>query len=123
MTIWQIYVCMKDTARRASPSVHFRNPFGSCNCMMKTFSMAVALHSQLALVLAVVATLAYAQGRYCPASMIQLYNGVVCQNDQTCQMQSSGFFCYRGYCCANSVSKYFEMNRVPCIVDLSDFIP
>ncbi|KAH7697510.1 EB module family protein, partial [Aphelenchoides avenae] len=36
--------------------------------------------------------------------MIQLYNGVVCQNDQTCQMQSNGFFCYQGYCCANSVT-------------------
>ncbi|KAI6213589.1 EB domain and Cysteine-rich repeat-containing protein [Aphelenchoides besseyi] len=40
----------------------------------------------------------------CPANMIQLYNGVSCQTDQACQRLSPGFFCYNGFCCANSIS-------------------
>ncbi|CAD5231411.1 unnamed protein product [Bursaphelenchus xylophilus] len=36
--------------------------------------------------------------------MVQLYNGVPCQSDQSCQRLSTGFFCYQGRCCSNSVS-------------------
>ncbi|KAI6189874.1 EB domain and Cysteine-rich repeat-containing protein [Aphelenchoides bicaudatus] len=41
---------------------------------------------------------------FCPTNMIQLYNGITCQTDQGCQRLSNGFFCYRGYCCANAIS-------------------
>uniref|UniRef100_A0A914C6N2 EB domain-containing protein n=1 Tax=Acrobeloides nanus TaxID=290746 RepID=A0A914C6N2_9BILA len=34
--------------------------------------------------------------------MNQLFNGVSCTNDQTCQNRANGFFCYLGYCCSQT---------------------
>ncbi|KAE9548554.1 hypothetical protein FO519_008236 [Halicephalobus sp. NKZ332] len=46
--------------------------------------------------------LAQGQQRRCPSNMIQLFNGISCSRDEQCQNLAVGFFCYQGYCCANT---------------------
>lgn len=56
---------------------------------------------------------------FCPTNMIQLYNGITCQTDQGCQRLSNGFFCFRGYCCANAVCEFLLLIKVNTLLFLA----
>uniref|UniRef100_A0A914GPL5 EB domain-containing protein n=1 Tax=Globodera rostochiensis TaxID=31243 RepID=A0A914GPL5_GLORO len=41
-----------------------------------------------------------AGGKQCANDMLPLHDGVSCSEDAQCQALATGFFCYRGHCCA-----------------------